>query len=299
MSNCLKTFADVPDREKILNTSAARRLLKALPDKTRNSFVTAFLGLSLDWDKRDVISFLTTNSEIGRTGHLQQGSATPFEVAYTQTAHTEIDKYWIESNAGRQIYQRLKVIQRELPKYIDLAGPHNGNKVLIDNIGSGVGRDIIGTLEANPLLQSMVHTRFIDCDEKSLRIAKQIVQEKRMTESFSFHADKFRNIPPRGADLLLLIGILCPLNKNLCKKILKNMKSYVRSEGIIIYSTVTKDMLIDDPLTDFMMRIHGWEMDYKTPEECGEIATVSGWNVLDTFFDEPGKHHCITVAQTS
>jgi hypothetical protein len=66
---------------------------------------------------------------------------------------------------------------------------------------------------------------------------------------------------------------------------------------MVIYSTVLHNMVIQDPLTDALMSLAGWHMNYRSEEEVAALAEGLGWRVLGRFFDEPLHHHCMVVAQ--
>ena len=72
----------------------------------------------------------------------------------------------------------------------------------------------------------------------------------------------------------------------------------VKTKHIITPSSAIKAAIkVADPLTDFMMRHAGWPMSHKTDEEAWELAEETGWEPLEQFFDEPARHHCMTVAR--
>ncbi len=291
-----RTYKDVPNRGKYLRAPSARTLLKRLPGPARKAFLRSFLSDSCQLSCQEILTFFISNSEISRASR-EPGSALPFEYPYQQIAPLVLDHFWLESCSGRQIFQRLLAIQAQLPKYISIIGQRSKTTVLLDNMGSGVGRDVIGALERNSRLRAMVHARFVDTDRQSLAAAEQIVRETGMDSSFSFHLGMMESVESRDADLLLLIGILCQKTTHMSVKMLRRMRQYVRPGGLIIFSTVTTNMLFDDPLADFIMRLHGWRMDYKTKAENVRMAEDAGLHVQDIFFDHPGKHHCMTVAQ--
>jgi len=67
--------------------------------------------------------------------------------------------------------------------------------------------------------------------------------------------------------------------------------------GIVIYSTALRKMVIEDPFTDFLMRLGGWHMSYKSEEESEDLAKSLGWRVIGKFYDEPLHYHCMVVAE--
>jgi hypothetical protein len=58
-----------------------------------------------------------------------------------------------------------------------------------------------------------------------------------------------------------------------------------------------KKAVVDDPFTDMLLRLDGWNLCYRTEDEAISLARFLGMNVIGRFFDEPLKHHCMIVAQ--
>ena len=289
------TFKDIArkGKEKALETKVAQNLLENLPNQIRDNFTLSFLDHTIPVPET-VLSYFTNNSDISCSVHKYPGSAFPFENLYLKQAVKPIDRYFLECTSGDQIHKRFLSLQKNLPKII--SHKFNGHKLKIDNIGSGPGRDMISVLQKNNALVEKVHVRNIDPDSRALAIGKNFVNDLHFTSSFSFISKKLNEVQPRNADMLLVIGILCPMKLRVCKIVIKGLESFISSNGIIVYSTAQKRMLLDDPLTDYIMNFHGWIMDYKTDQEAKDIAFSQGWEVLDQFFDEPNRHHCMTVA---
>lgn len=129
------------------------------------------------------------------------------------------------------------------------------------------------------------------------RILSRIEHSAILLRQYYFVCGEFQRVRPRKADVILLIGVLCPLPMPVCIKLLKVLKRDCRPGGMVIYSTNQVVMVKNDPLTDFLMRLAGWGMDYKTDQEAVEIAEKAGWKCIDQFFDDGMRFQCITVAR--
>ena len=290
------TFRDVTvnHRKEALTRKVAQDLLATLPQQIRKRFITCFLDHTIPVSKK-VLDYFSDNSEISYAVRKEPGSALPFENLYLKKAVSPIDRYFLDCVAGDQIYKRFQAIQRHLPKVINKE--FNGQSLKLDNIGSGPGRDMIGILKKNNELAKKIHVRNIDPDANSLKIGQSLVETLKLESSFSFIPKQLNEVQTRNADILLVIGIFCSLKIRVCKLIFRGLEPFVSKGGIIIYSSAQKKMLMDDPLTDFIMDFHGWRMNFKTDEEAAEIASSRGWDVLTQFFDEPYRHHCMTVVR--
>lgn len=85
-----------------------------------------------------------------------------------------------------------------------------------------------------------------------------------------------------------------PLKKS--ERLLRFLRRYVHEDGLILYNATTKVMLEEDPLTDFIMRIAGWDMDYKTEEEIAGLAVGGGWKPLYSFSDDKGFNMMVVAS---
>lgn len=293
-----ETFADIENRESFLDSTDATTLLDALPLKIRQKLVNFYLSPASTEiaEMSDVMEYFTANSEIFRLFRENSGNALAFEYLYHRQVSGPIDRYFIDCKAGFQIYRRLCSLEENLPEWIRLVSADKG-KVKIDNIGSGTGRDMIRVLEVNPDLRGRISVRNIDPDSAALDVGRKIAEQAGISESFSSIDLKFADAESVAADLVLLIGVLCPLHKRVCKTILRNLGRFVRPGGIVIYSAALDTMLREDPFTDSIMGFCGVNMSYKTEDECSDLALSNGWKIIGRFYDEPRGYHLMTVAQ--
>jgi len=291
------TYADITNRSWALDTPQAAMLFSSLPQNLCEKLKHAFLTAEIKTEEMDSIrTYLAGHSEISRIISEKPGSALAFEYLYRlKDAASAIDCYFLQATAGRHVEGRLRALETYLPSLIKPL--IDDRTVLVDNIGSGPGHDMIRVLNNNPALAAKVHVRNIDPDEDALVIGIREVSTLNLSDSFSFVCREFQRVKPRHADIVLLIGILCPLPMKICEKIIRILKRYARPDGLIIFSTNQVGMLIHDPLTDFLMRLAGWEMDYKTDMEAASIAERAGWRFVSQFFDDEDHFQCMTVAQ--
>ena len=296
------TFADIKDREWALETPAAKYLLKTLPLEIREKLRKGFLlSGSRSKEARDVLEYLLKYSTISRILTQETSSAETFEYLYfKRQVDNKVDEYFPRGQAAIGINQRLLALKSNLPNLIrDEIKRLNllkGGKFIVFNVGSGPGHDMIEVLAENPDLLNRVHVFCIDPDDLMLEIGRHRVTELGISDSFTFIPKKCEEAEMVKAHMILMIGLLCPMKKTTCVKVLKNMIYFSRFGGLIVFSTVQKEMLIGDPLTDFIMRLAGWKMSYKNDSEPEEIARAAGWKPISRFFDSLG-FNCMTVAR--
>jgi hypothetical protein len=286
-------YWDVQDREWALETKEAQQLLGVLPEPIRQKFIRCFLEKDHP-SLGEVSDYFISNSDVTKVTRHKPGSAEIFEYLYNRVAPKPIDQYFVKCKGGVATYKRLVALEEQMPRFITKM--FNGHRVLVDNVGSGPGRDMVGVLKRNPEIAGKVHIRNIDVDEGALKIGQSLVRELGLQDSFAFEARPFSKVPPRNADLILLIGILCPLKQRACRATLRALMPYVRARGTVVYSTAQERMVTGDPLTDFIMRFTGFNLVYKTDEEADELGRAAGWTPTGEFFDEPLHYHRMTVA---
>lgn len=291
-------------RERFLETSEARYLLGTLPLDIAEKLKRVFLNADLEGEEaKEVLAYLVQNSTISRIINGAPSSAETFEYLYQKIpVDNKIDNFFIMTKAAVGIHQRLIALRSNLPsvirKEIIRADLKNGEKFVIFNMGSGPGHDMIETLAENPGLKETVHVYCIDPDAKILAVGEAKAKKSGLEESFTFVPHKFGEVGLGKAHAILIIGILCPISKETCIKILQNVSQFLHPCGIVIFNTVQNKMLREDPLCDFMMRLAGWHMDYKRNSETLKIAQVSGFKPVGSFFDSLGYNR-VVIARKS
>lgn len=289
---------DNSGRSKILEKKEVKDLLAFMPFSIRNKFLICYLAEDYSsLDAEEVRNFLRAG-EIPKIVERDSTSSITFQWLYRQDEGANpIDAYFPESEAGRQIYARLQAIKANYPMIIkaEIEKKGKGKRVLIDEVGSGPNHAMIEMLAENPDLVSRVHIRNIDPDNEALEIGRRRAEELGLLESFEYVQAKMNEVALREADMISMIGILCPMHIRICRKILKSLKPCLRENGIIVYSTAQERMK-RDPMCDYIMRLFGWRMDYKTDEQVWSLAEECGYKPTFQFFDQPYRHHCMTMA---
>ncbi|MFH1661710.1 MAG: methyltransferase domain-containing protein [Candidatus Falkowbacteria bacterium] len=289
---------DVDIRKKSLETEAGKYFLNLMPEDLRDYFVMSFLyfihpGLQL------VKNHLVNHSEFFRLNLGRIASARACEILYKKdNGIGPLDKYFLMSNAGKQMFSRLQIFTSRIPLII--LSRFGSEKILIDNVGSGAGHDMIEVLMENTNIKNRAHVRNIDIDAKMLKRGQKIVEELGIADCFSFFNLKVEEWKPKEkADLVLFMGMLCSKKFQESIRCLSFLKKRVCADnGFIVFSTTTEKMIQDDSLTDFIMREIGkWSLSPKTDLEVLEIARLAGFQVEGEFYEEPLRHHRITIAR--
>jgi len=202
---------------------------------------------------------------------------------------SDIDRYLLNCKSGKAVKARLIAIERNLPKIIE----HYQKKVpnvLIGNLGSGPGGDVIDVLARDGITN--VRAIHLDKDEKALERGKRVAEDKGVAGLIEFvKGDFMRYNPPEKFDIILLIGILCPLSIEHSILVLKTIKGMLKKGGYILVSNSTSRMKKEDPFTCFIMEwTSDWRLVYKDEPEMKKIIREAGLTWEGCFFDSYGFH---------
>jgi SAM-dependent methyltransferase len=200
-----------------------------------------------------------------------------------------IDQYFLRSKAGKSIKARLKTIEAELPKIIEEY--RQKRKVLIGNLGSGPGRDVIDVFSNYYQNTTDVKAIHIDKDKLALEKGERMAAIKKVGDLIEFVEGNFLKYKPvKRFDIILLIGILCPLEFKICIGLLKKIKRFLKKDGCLIASNVSKKMLEEDPFTCYLMSLGNWKMVFKDEEELKQIFKKAGYIWKRCFTDSYNFH---------
>ena len=198
-----------------------------------------------------------------------------------------IDQYFLRSKAGRSIKARLKAIEEELHKIIEEY--RQKRAVLIGNLGSGPGRDVINVFASHYRNTLDVRAVHIDKDRFAIERGKRIATIKKVNHLIDFIEGSFLKYKPvKKFDIILLIGILCPLEFEICIAILKKIKQSLKNDGSLIAGNVSKKMLKEDPFTCHLMKLGNWRMVFKDEDELKQIFKKAGYEWKRCFTDSYG-----------
>ena len=285
-------------RRKAIKNRAVVRLLDALPNHIRTDFLDAFFAGNYTHGVDHIRQYFVSISDIAKEIVRDPGSADIFDYLYhnrdiVNLSSKPLDEYYLSFGSGLQIYRRLQVMQKELPEILwRIVQEFPGERLRIDNIGSGQGLDMIGVLRSHEALRRIVHVRNIDPNQVALDAGWMRIVEYGLEANFESECVNIQSCTSREAHFVILSGFYCPMSFLMSKRIqTRDIPRFLIPGGYCLHNATTKKMLEYDLVTDFSMRILGWFMGYKTQEEITGIATEKDWDVQRVFFDtdEAGK----------
>ncbi len=284
----VRSYASITpeEREIFLLDPRVIELRDAMPSDVAQLMTEAFIQGDHTSDVKDVYDYFIHTSDIARAIVAEKGGAKIFYYLYNKEGSGPLDRYYLKSGAGHQIYRRLVVMVETIPIILRRLFP-SGN-ILVDNIASGYGDDMLRVL-ANPKntdLRKRVHVRNIDPNQEALDYTWQEIKKHGLEDNFENICSTMTGYSGRRAHIMIGSGIFCSFTVALCVRTVKNdFTRFIRTGGYCLYNATTVKMIHEDPFTDFTMRLLGWSMGFKTTSDINSIATRSGWNIDSVFFD--------------
>jgi SAM-dependent methyltransferase len=286
------------DTKNLKFDQAAIDLLNTLEKENREikeSLLEGYMGLPLSPKvKEEIYNYFITHSLFSVVTMANPGSSVITEFLYHGLpSSSPIDNYFIQSKAGKSIKARLIAIEKELPKIIEkYRQNHKNSNILIGNLGSGPGRDVINVFSNHYQNVSDVKAIHIDKDMVALEKGKRMAKIKGVNHLIEFiQGDFLKYNHEKKFDILLLSGILCALEIETCIICLEKLKKLLKKDGCLIASNVTKKMLKEDPFTCYLMaRVGNWKLVFKDEEELKQIFRAAGYNWEGCFNDSYGFH---------
>lgn len=273
---------------------AAIQLLKDLEkenSKVREFLIKSYGGLPVSPEmKREAYDYFISHSVIITAMAANRGSSVITEFLYDRfNSFSSIDRYVLSCKTGKAVKSRLIAIEEKIPSIIKEYS--SKGSVLIGNLGSGPGRDIIDILYNCRDIPNFkaVH---IDKDGVALERGKIMAKSKGVDHLIEFVQANFLKYETSNKfDIILLIGILCPLDAEICTNILKTIKTLLKKDGCLIVSNATKKMQQEDSFAGFIMDwTADWNFVYKDEEELKQIFEKAGYAWKTGFRDSYGFH---------
>jgi len=272
------------------------RLLGALENNNaviKNSLWERYLDKPVSIEREEEIyGYFLTHSIVSTAVMANAGTSMLTEFLYDSppSPFFPIDDYFLSSKGGRAIKSRLTAIENKLPEIIE---EHRAKgEVFIGNLGSGPGRDVIDVFSSHYKKSSDIKAVHIDRDATALKRGKRMAVIKKVDHLIDFIGVNFiKYEPTKKFDIILLIGILCGLESDVCIRVLKSIRRLIKKDGTIIAGNVSKKMLKEDPFTYFLMEwVGNWKLVFKSEEELKQIFEKAGYKWRSCFTDSYGFH---------
>lgn len=283
----------------INGNSAGRELLQNLPDEISIILHDAFLeGMSLKNipGGNEVIEYCLAQSEILPELKKFPGTYTMLERMYgfEKVINYPIDVYFTKSlPAFPTLSSRYRTVNEIAKNYVKGIVNIQGDCLMID-IGSGPGRNGIDLLVYNPELKDKVKIENIEIDPSAIQKGNQLIGEHRLTKNIEFVPTSMTRLGRRynqTVDFGLLIGILCGLTFEERVGLLKIIKPYFKSGGILVAAGLLDKMLELDLFCSFILKeTADWSLQYPPLGELEKAMREAGYDYHGYAQDEYGVY---------
>ncbi|MCX6760737.1 MAG: class I SAM-dependent methyltransferase [Candidatus Nealsonbacteria bacterium] len=274
---------------------ASLQLFKDLEEKNKrikDFLIDNYRGLPSDPQvEEEAHEYFINNSVFFSAMAAQNASSMVTEFLYERLPSQSIlDSYALKSKAGSAIKARLDAVEDELHKVIEEYSPKG--EVLIGNFGSGPGRDVVDVLSKYYQNFSNIRAINVDRDVTALKRGKRIASIKKVDHLIDFVEGSFLKYEPeKKFDIVILVGILCALQSEVCVNILQTARGLLKEGGCIIASNVTDKMKEEDPFACYIMNwVANWDFVYKNEEKLKKIFDQAGYLWKKGFTDSYGFH---------
>ena len=261
--------------------------------KVKEFLIDNYNGLPVSPEtEKEAYKYCLTHSSIFAVTTSNPGTSLLTEFLYEGiSSPSPLDNNFLQCKGGRAIRSRLAAIEDKLNEMIEKYKKEKGS-VLIGNLGSGPGRDVIDVFSRYYRNDPDVRAVFLDKDEVALERGERMAKTKGVENMIEFVQGSFLRYKPRKKfDIVLLIGVLCPLEFEVCTIILRKIREFLNPNGSLIASATTKKMSREDPFTRYIMEWGAnWKLIYKDEEEMKRIFEKSGYKWQGYFLDQSGYH---------
>jgi SAM-dependent methyltransferase len=213
------------------------------------------------------------------------------EFMYDALPESPNDCHMLATGAARGIYARLPTVCRMLSETVyellDVGGRNQPIRIL--NLGSGPGRDTIWLCQRFP---ELVEVTCVEKCRDAIAEGRRRSQSVRLNGNHRFLQENMLALSvEQEYDVLLLVGVLCPLSLKEAAVLLRRIRRYAKPGGRLLATNVTPTMEADDPFGDFLIRnFANWHLRYKTRDEMESILCRSHWHTKRIANDSMGYH---------
>ena len=183
-----------------------------------------------------------------------------------------------------------------IPKVIKDLYKKLNRPIIINNMGSGTGLDILNVLcnIDNKYIQNVYNYDInYNAIELGLNITSLLENKKLIKPGIVKYVTQSYTKSSEKVDLIIKIGIICGLTNEFAIKSLTIDNSYLNSEGMIIVSSSNTNMECFDPFPSFLIQhigtkddpFQGWGLNFRTDVKMKEILTKSGYSEISLYSD--------------
>lgn len=261
-------------------------------ERIKNLLINKYLQMPLSSkEEEDIREYFINNSVFSAATLANPATSVVTEFLYDPKASSPIDKYFFASKGGKAIHSRLIKVEEHLHLLIE-EYLKKDKKVLVANLGGGLGRDIINVFSKHYKNNDNVRAINLDKDKNASKRGQRMAEIMGVLNKIEYVEGSFTRYKPKEKfDIILLVGVLCSLPPETCVWIINHVKPMLTKDGYIMASNATPKMIQDDPFTYFIMNIMGWSLIFKDESELKKIFDKAGLEWKKSFTDDYGFHN--------
>jgi hypothetical protein len=182
-----------------------------------------------------------------------------------------------------------------LPDQINELREINKRPIIIKNLGSGVGLDMINAAKnTNGNIEKVLN---YDITTKATNLGERITEycekQKILNPGVTKYIPENLTSSKEEGDLIVLIGIICGLNDRYARILLSQAKRSLKNDGKLIVSSSNYHMRDTDPLSNFMIQkigsnsdvSKGWSLNFRTRDQMEDLLKSAGFNEINIYDD--------------
>ncbi len=188
-----------------------------------------------------------------------------------------------------------------LPQSVEEAFESRKLPVVVKNLGSGVGLDMINAAHYSDGRIG----RVLNYDTNTMAtglgktIVKNLEKEGRLAPGvFHFLEENLGN-SNEPADVIIMVGIICGLKDSFAKRLIKKCHGQLNSGGKLVITSSNHRMRSSDPLANFLIQhigtkddpFNGWGLNFRKRETMHKLLSDAGFRDVQIHDDAnyPGK----------
>lgn len=247
-----------------------------------------------DHSVREVVEHKTTHHALEKLYHKE-------EVSRPKTFLQKIIHYvWFESGNSKGVRNRLRIVKKAIEtalKDIYL----RKKEVVILSIASGSARAVIeSVVEVDMVDNPNVRGYFLDKNPRALEYSKKLALEKGLDSKQYQWIEGTANTYLVGAntkgqhfDIVEMVGLLDYFDDQKTVELCTSIFNILNEGGVFVVANINHNKEME-----FVTKVIGWPMHYKTPEHLEDLLIRSGFKTENlTVNIEPLEIHTVVVAK--
>ncbi len=190
-----------------------------------------------------------------------------------------------------------------LPQAVEEAFESSKTPVVVKNLGSGVGLDMINAArysdgKIREVLNYDTNTTATGLGET---IVKTLEQEGRLNPGVFHYLEENLGNSKEPADVIIMVGIICGLKDTFAKRLIKKCHGQLNTGGKLVVTSSNHHMRSSDPLANFLIQhigtkddpLKGWGLNFREVETMHKLLSDVGFMDIQIYDDAnyPGKEN--------